>query len=138
MFNLFLVASLLMGAATYGRASQYAEGVMDRVIENRIAWEQIPKDLDKYAGFIAVRDCSNVGEEYYLYHPALSRPVLVLATDCASKSDRQSDTDLRSGYEWMLDGNILVEMDYDLAERLGTVGEMTWIYLREVENTNGK
>lgn len=119
--------SMFLALALYGLASQYAPGVMQEVINNRQRMNQIPENLTAYDGFIAVRDCKDIGKEYYLYYPGKNIIEKFLAVDCASKSDRQSSTDARSGYKWMLDGNILVEVDYETAERWGIVGRIARI-----------
>lgn len=107
-----------------GKASQYAEGVMPRVVGLRQEWGQLPKDVSMYDGFIAVRECSDIGKTYYVRPAGAKKWERVLAADCASKSDRQSETDLRSGYEWMLDTGTIAEVDFKTALRWDTVGRM--------------
>jgi hypothetical protein len=119
-----------------GRASQYAESVMQRVVALRQGWGQLPEDVSEYDGFIAVLECTDIGKAYYIRPIGAEEWAYVLAADCASKSDRQSDVDGRSGYEWMLDGGIIVEISAELAVKWDTVGrmirvEMTPYFLKE-------
>lgn len=105
-----------------GWCSQYGPGVMERVIETRQSWGQLPDDLTGYDGAIAVADCSEIGATW------LIRPVWTcewerfVVADCASRSDRQSETDARSGYEWMVGQGIVAEVDYQTALRWDVIG----------------
>lgn len=101
-----------------GEASWYVEGKMDEVIYYRQRTGVIPQNLDKYVGFVAARECSDLGKELWL-RPVDGEFELYLITDCAGKSDQQNKDDPRSGYQWMLDGNIVVEVDWETKERLG-------------------
>jgi len=109
---------------TVSWCSQYAPGVMQEVIANRQAWGQIPDDLSAWDGFVAVPDCDDIGQTYYIrQHNSTDRRWLrVLAVDCANKTDRQGAEDARSGYEWMRDNNIAFEVDYATAVAWGMVG----------------
>ena len=110
---------------TVSWCSQYAPGVMDTVIANRQDWGQIPFDLSAWDGFVAVPDCEDIGQTYYIRQlNATNRQWLrVLAVDCAGKYDRQSDDDARSGYEWMRDNGIAFEVGYETASRWERVGQ---------------
>lgn len=99
-----------------GRASQYAQGVMDRVVRLKVRWGDI--DLDSYHvvhGFVAVPECDRMGDI------VLARPVgqshweAFVAVDCGGP-DR--------AYHWMKNNNIIVEVDYNTARRWDTVGRM--------------
>lgn len=114
----------------YGWASQYDKGVMERVIRYRQRYNQIPYNLDRYDGFIAVQNAEDIGKEFIIIYG--NNEYLVLAVDCASKSDQQSNIDLCSGYQWMNANNILVEVNYELAEQLGSVRRGFKISLLEV------
>ena len=108
-----------------GRASQYGPGVMDRVIRVRQSGRTamtLPAKLPEVDGYVAVQDCLMIGEVIRVRPVGAAEWERFLVTDCASKSDRQSPTDPRSGYEWMVDGNILIEVDYETAVRWNTVG----------------
>lgn len=110
-----------------GKASQYAPGVMERVVRTRQKWGQIPQDVSGYAGYVAARDCADIGRVVWLRPCGHGQWQAFLVVDCASKSDRQSDTDLRSGYEWMLSEGVLFELDGETARDWNTVGRMICI-----------
>ena len=105
------------------RVSQYAEGVMSRVVSYRQEIGQLPRYLYEYDGAVAARNCADIGETVYLRHNEEWESFII--ADCASKTDRQSPLDPRSGYEWMLDGGIWYEVDFRTAARWGAVGMMT-------------
>lgn len=107
-----------------GRASQYAKGVFPRTIALRQGWGELPEDLSMYDGFIAVRESADIGRSYYIRPIGAKEWDYVLAGDCASKSDRQSETDARSGHAWMISEGIIAEIDYKTAVRWNTVGRM--------------
>ena len=119
----------------FGRASQYAPGVMDSVIAARQSGRtaySIPAQLPIVDGYVAVADCERIGSIISVRVAGTEKWERFLVADCASKNDRQSDTDPRSGYQWMTDGNVLVEVDHGTAERWGTVGRAI-----DVEVING-
>ena len=97
-----------------GIASQYAPGKMQQVIAYRQRHSQIPLDLSPYDGFIAVLEADDIGNAYWI------RPVdslhweKFLAVDCAGIAD--------GGYAWMVNGGIIVEIDWESAVRWETVG----------------
>lgn len=97
-----------------GIASQYAPGVMQRVIANRQRWEQIPRDLRQYNGFVAVPYPANIGDEYWIRPAGTEDWELFLAVDCGGIAD--------GGRRWMLRNGILFEVDYETARRWRTVG----------------
>jgi hypothetical protein len=107
-----------------GRASQYAEGIFQRVVGLRQDWGQLPEDVSMYDGFIAARECSDIGKAYYVRPVGAKEWDHVLAADCASPNDRQSEVDLRSGKEWMETEGILCEVSANLAVKWKTVGRM--------------
>ena len=100
-----------------GIASQYAPGKMESVISVR----QIPGrtnytaplNLERFDGFVAMNDCSELGNEYYIKPTDKKEWELFLVVDC---SGHKSTTD------WMLRNNIIVEVDYETANRWDTVG----------------
>lgn len=116
-----------------GRASQYSPGIMRRVTEYRQRMGQIAQDVSGYDGFIAVLECDDIGKEYWLRPVGTEIWYLVLAVDCASKSDRQSELDPRSGWEWMRDGAIVCEISHLLAIEWGTVGRMIEVEMKHCE-----
>jgi len=106
------VRFLLVLSILTGRASQYSPGVMQEVIRNRQAWGQIPDDLSAYDGFVAVLDCSKIGEEIMLKPEHSSNWEKFLVVDCAGSD----------AVDWMKSNNILVEVDYSTARRWDTIG----------------
>ena len=108
-----------------GRASQYGPGVMDSVIavrqSGRTAYS-LPAQLPIVDGYVAVPDCERIGSIISVRPVGTEKWESFLVVDCASKSDHQSETDPRSGYQWMMDGNVLVEVDHKTAVRWDTVG----------------
>lgn len=123
MINLLVAISLLFT----GTASQYAPGVMERVIETRQAGltaYDLPQDLSGYTVFLAVEDCRLVGTPV-LIQP-LSGPIEQgIITDCSGHAETSN---------WMLWNNIVCEVDYETAMRWNTVGKgiHVFIYLTRV------
>jgi len=120
MLRLVLVSAIILT----GVASQYAPGVMVGVIRARQAGltsHDLPERLPDVDGYVAARDCADIGKIVFL------RPVgraweRFLVVDCAGRYDRQGPDDTRSGYQWMVDGGVLVEVDALTAHRWGAVG----------------
>lgn len=96
-----------------GNASQYGPGIMQKVIKNRqlhLTARHLPKQLPPVDGYIAVSDCSYIGETWQITHNGATEAFLVV--DCAgSEKTRQ----------WMAHG-VPVEVDYETAARWHTVG----------------
>ena len=113
------VASLIATPAT-GWASQYAPGVMQKVIANRQRWKQIG-DVGGYDGYVAVRDCQDIGRTYRIRPVGTTEWERFLAVDCACRTDRREHDGL-SGYAWMVRHGIWFEVDYETAQRWSTVG----------------
>ena len=97
-----------------GIASQYASGVMQRVIAYRQRRGQIPRDLRQYDGFVAVPYAANIGDEYWIRPVGTGAWELFLAVDCGGIAD--------GGQRWMLRNGIHFEVDYETARRWRTVG----------------
>jgi len=99
-----------------GIVSQYAPGVMPRVISYRQAHQQIPEDLADFDGAIAVLNCNHIGQVFYLRPSGCHtcKWERFIAADCAGKAD--------GGYNWMLYHNVIAEVDYQTAVRWNTVG----------------
>ena len=110
----------VFGEIVTGWASQYARGVMDATIKLRQTWGQLPSDLSDYDGAVAVADCSLIGSTVWLRYNGGPWERFIIA-DCGSKSDCRWQ-DGRSGWQWMVDHNILVEVDYKTAMRWNRVG----------------
>lgn len=109
-----------------GIASQYARGVMEKVIAVRQAGRtahDLPLRLPKVDGYIAVLEGRDIGKIYYLRPVGQLHWESFLAVDCAGKSD--------GGYEFMTRGGrigqvwypIIVEVDWETAVRWDTVGK---------------
>lgn len=99
---------------TAGLASQYAHGVMERVIVNRQRWGQLPRDLSRYDGFVAVPHARDIGREYWIRPKGGVHWERFLAVDCGGAED--------GGRDWMLRNGILFEVDHTTAVRWRTVG----------------
>ena len=105
-----------------GYASRYDPGVFKAVERNR--------GLPEWSGgHVAMADASLIGNMVYICD---SDDVCwdARVTDCASKHDQQSETDPRSGYEWMIQNNIAGELDYE--HGISRVGTQIRIYRRIV------
>lgn len=109
MLKLIMLVMLMQGTL-----SQYAPGVMQRVIHTRQAGltaHKLPADLSAYDGFVAVEDCSQVGKEVYL-RPKGGEWELFLIADCSGHTATS---------QWMQRNNIIGEVDYETAVRWGTL-----------------
>jgi len=99
--------------------SQYSQGMMEQVVANRQAgnaWVSLPMDLPKTDGYIAVLDCNELENIWWVENPnGVWESMLVV--DCA----RPLETD--GAAEWFLENNIAMEIDYETAVRWGTVGK---------------
>jgi hypothetical protein len=112
-------AILALSIVMTGWASQYAPGVMDKVVYNRQHLStvlSIPQKLPAVHGYVAGRYCSDIGGVVYLRPAGCDdcRFERFLVADCAGIAD--------GGLSWMLRNNIVVEVDYATAVRWGTVG----------------
>ena len=98
--------------------SQYSEGMMLQVIENRQsgnAWVSLPEVLPRTDGYIAVLDCAELENVWWVENPdGVWESMLIV--DCARKNDGTP--------EWFLENNVAMEVDYQTAERWGTVGKL--------------
>ena len=115
---LALLASLTILS---GGASQYAPGVMAQVIANRqagLAAPTLPAELPSVDGFIAVVDCAEIGNIWYVRPPDGDWERHLVA-DCAGPELR---TDGLTGGEWMRANNILIEISASTAEGWGVAG----------------
>jgi hypothetical protein len=105
-----------------GFASQYAEGVMSRVVRYRQSRGQLPQDLSAYAGAVARPECADIGDEVWLRFEGREWELFIVA-DCGSKSDAR-ESDGLSGWEWMMQNNMLVEVGHKTAKLKDFVGRM--------------
>ena len=92
-----------------GWSSQYDPGVFERVIRNRQSWGQLPASPPVVDGYVAVEDCSRVGEFIYLKPARQGKWEKFWIVDCAAPPAR----------EWMKRNNILVEVDSKTVKRWG-------------------
>ena len=102
--------------------SQYREGIMEQVIANRQsgnAWVSLPMDLPRTDGYIAVKDCALLGDIWWVENPnGVWESMLIV--DCARPGDGAA--------EWMEENNVAMEVDYETAERWGTLGRGIWAH----------
>jgi hypothetical protein len=114
--NVVVTVVLAFSPATIetGIASQYSPGVMEQVIANRQAGLAVPlpAELPPVDGFIAVLDCADFGEVWFV-RPEGGDWGVYLVADCSGHAETT---------EWMTTNNILLEFDYPTVERLGVVG----------------
>lgn len=109
-----------------GWASQYAKGVMERVLDYRIRHGTvIPDNVD---GYVAAQECSDIGKIVYLRPLGSQNWESFWVADCAGPHLRP---DGLTGYQWMLRYNILVEVDWETAVRWDTVGRGIKVEMRE-------
>ncbi len=105
-----------------GTASQYAPGVMEATIQtrqnSRTAYN-LPKNLPPVEGFAALAEEYYVGKIVFLRSHRVGEWEAFLVADCAGKSDWQSATDRRSGYQWMKTSGIVAEVDAATGKRWG-------------------
>jgi hypothetical protein len=95
-------------------ASQYAPGVMERVVEWRERHGQLLDSTVEPVGFIAVRDCDEIGNIWWLRQADSSSYFLPFqVADCSGH---------KTTTEWMTRNNIQVELSYPLAVFYRTVG----------------
>ena len=114
---------LLWGLVLNGLASQYGPGVMEEVIFNRQnghAWVGLPDPLPLADGYIAARDCDQLGRIWSLKRHGINESWgRFLVVDCAGPQLRH---DGLTGGEWMEANNVMVEISHEQALRWGCVG----------------
>lgn len=113
MYRLLILLFLLFTnseEAKIGWTSRYDPNPMNATIELRQEWGQLPQNLEMYDGFVAVADCDRIGEETYLKPINATQFERFLVVDCAGS---------QQAYNWMVENNIIVEVDYTTAERWG-------------------
>ena len=111
-----LLTALLIAPETTpvtGYASRYAPGVFEGVVAHRFAngwWRNTPpSDWTTVAGYAATTDCNQVGKIVLMRPIGATRWERVLVADCAGNDGYTMD--------WMLQNNIIVELDYTLFTR---------------------
>ena len=129
--TLLLTAALALTATDppdiqVGWASQYAEGVMQRVIWNRqhgcCGQYSLPATLPDVDGYVAVAERDRIGSLVWLRPVGQTNWELFLVADCAGYAD--------GGYAWMKQNNILAEVDANTAIRWKTPGRGIQVQLR--------
>ena len=104
--------------------SQYSPGMAQQVISNRQsgnAWVSLPQELPETDGYIAVKDCGELGDIWYIQSPVSGEWESFLVIDCS----RPEGTD--GTIEWMEKWNIAMEVDYETAVRWRTVGRGIYV-----------
>lgn len=93
--------------AESGYLSAHAQLPTDATLEYRQELGQIPTDLSQFDVYIAVLDCTKIGDTGKLYTDVGILDVLVF--DCAGIED--------GGANWMVRNNYIAELDYYTWER---------------------
>ena len=99
-----------------GWASQYAKGVMQRVIRVRQAGRTsrtLPENLPQVDGYAAALSANAIGQIWYIQPEGHSHWERILIVDCGGAD---------GGASWMARNNVLVEVDYETAQRWDTLG----------------
>ena len=95
-----------------GYLSQYGPQVTAGTIAYRQEVGDLPRDMSRYDGVIAVEDCGLIGRDAKL--SINGSPMLdVIIFDCLGRHE----------YNWMAERNIIAEVGYGLAERFDFVGQ---------------
>jgi len=106
-----------------GYASQYAPGVMERVVNVRQRNGSLPDDLPNVDGYAAVPDCSNIGDTFLARPEGEDEWEKFLAVDCGCP---QGYRFLMSLLPWDASETqrrfAAIEVDYMTAVRWNTVG----------------
>jgi len=124
---LILTKIMIVFTLVSGWASQYAPGVMERVVRVRQSGRtsmDLPVELPDVDGFIAVEDCDRIGDIVYIRREGTEKWYSFLVADCSGHAETTS---------WMERNNILIEVDYETAVRWDTVGRGIKIELMEIE-----
>ena len=113
-----MLRELLYLVLFVGVSSQYAPGKMQEVINVRQVPGKtaytVPQNLSAYDGFMAMRDCNELGNEYYLRPKNSTKWEHFLVVDCSGHAETS---------QWMLRNNIIAEVDYASALRWNTIGK---------------
>ena len=118
-----------------GFASQYAPGVMDKVVYNRQNLStavSLPDKLPDVHGYVAAQKCGDIGKIVYL-RPSNCEDCAFerfLVADCAGIAD--------GGFDWMRRNNILFEVDYETSKRWNTVGRLIQVEYAVIKNIGHK
>lgn len=96
-----------------GWVSQYSPGVFQTVINNRLAWQQLPWSVHDHTA-IAVLECNRLGEVGTIIW-ANGETESYMVADCANPAHIET-------IEWMTTNSIAFEVGYETALRRGFVG----------------
>jgi len=101
--------------------SQYSPGIMEEVIWNRQYRERsLSLSLPQVDGFVAVRDCEDIGAVLWLRPEGQEEWERFLSVDCAHSEEVRAWMDGENPW----DLPVGAEVDYATALRWDTVGEM--------------
>jgi len=117
MIEIFLMAFLSLFHIEQGQAAYYSPGVFEQVVAIRQAgWtaNPLPQSLPPVIGFVARRDCSEIGQLVWICHESEGCKGPYLVGDCANRIESHDKVMERK--------NIIVETDYNTAVRWGVVG----------------
>jgi hypothetical protein len=106
-----------------GMISQYSEGRMERTVayrQHKPVEMVLPVTLPEVDGYVAVRDCPDIGNRIELHPAGQSHWETFLVADCVGSDEVRAWMD---GHN-MWDLPILAEVDYPTALRWSTVGRM--------------
>jgi hypothetical protein len=96
---------------------------MQQVIDNRQHPERLdlfdrmyalPLELPDVDGYAASQDCTDIGSIVWVQIDGKPEWYRLLIVDCASQTDAR-ESDGLSGYEWMVQNNVLLEWDFEFA-----------------------
>ena len=117
MIKIFLIAFLSLFHLEQGQAAYYNRGVFEQVVAIRQAgWtaNPLPEELPPVIGFVARRDCSEIGQLVWIYHKSEGVQGPYLVADCANQIEEHDKAMKKRG--------IIVEVDFNTATRWGVVG----------------
>lgn len=97
-----------------GKATRYREGLMQKVVENRLRWKHLTEaQVAAAAGFVAVADKAYLGRTVYVEWPDGTMTGPYLVADCGAEQDQAYLQ--RIGFavdlSWELAGLYLERMD---------------------------
>ena len=124
---MIIAKAVIIATLLSGWASQYSEGVMDRVVRVRQAGRtamDLPAVLPAVDGFVAMEDCAMVGEIVFIRPKGGSHWDSFLVADCSGHAKTSA---------WMERNNILVEFgDPEMYDTVGKGLEIELMLLEEV------
>jgi len=97
-------AALLLVLIATGKATAYREGIMDKVVQNRVEWGQIDTSLP-HIGYVALADKKYLGKRVLLELPSGEKVGPLLVADCGREQDQQHLKDI----------GFAIDLSYELA-----------------------